>query len=563
MNIKEVQKRLWEESKVHKANRELSRPLFPISPHEMRIRKLMDLMHNPTWLREAAERTLTRSHGKKPGIDKVTVTEFRKNLEKNLESLRLELKNGTYRPKPVRQVLIPKANGKMRPLGIPCLRDKIVQEAIRMALEPILEVEFHESSYGFRPNRSAHHAVLRCKLYMQNKFTWVIEGDVQACFDEISHKAILKAIRGKVMDNKFLYLIDHFLKAGVSIKGVIHPTDKGVPQGGVISPLLANAVLNKLDWFLHKKGIYGDKNEQYNRKCRQPNVRFVRYADDWCVFITRCSRQYAESLREEIAAFLHKECSLVLSVDKTHVTHVRDGFSFLGFQLECSIGKAGKIVPKVKVGRKGIQNFKKRIYDVARNVAQHVSVAGRIFHVSQVVRGWGEYYRVAHNYPKVAGDLDYFVHVVMLKTICRKMDISTAKCYREYHANGTFHYRKEEKLARLSHKTVKLRQQNPKPYEPEGLNPNESDMELEIDAINRGESKRPGNWDLKLDLLVRNQFRCRTCGKEVTAKTSHLEHIQPVSTFPSFEAASTDDNLQILCLECHKEKHASRKARKK
>jgi group II intron reverse transcriptase/maturase len=176
------------------------------------------------------------------------------NLESNIETLRLELKHGTYQPKPVRQVLIPKANGKMRALGIPCLRDKIVQEAIRMALEPIFEVEFHDSSYGFRPNRSAHHAVSRCQQLMKQKFTWVIEGDVKACFDEISHKTILKVVREKVMDNKFLNLIERFLKAGVSIKGVVRPTVKGVPQGGVISPLLANAVLNKLDWFLHEKG---------------------------------------------------------------------------------------------------------------------------------------------------------------------------------------------------------------------------------------------------------------------------------------------------------------------
>jgi group II intron reverse transcriptase/maturase len=562
MNIEEVQRRLWEESKIHKANRESSSPLFPVNPYEKRIRKLMDLMHNPTWLREAAERTLIRSRGKKPGIDGETVSEFRKNFENNLETLRRELKCGIYQPQPVRQVLIPKANGKMRALGIPCLRDKIVQEAIRMALEPIFEVEFHDSSYGFRPNRSAHHAVSRCQQLMKQKFTWVIEGDVEACFDEISHKTILKVVREKVMDNKFLNLIERFLKAGVNIKGVVHSTAKGVPQGGVISPLLANAVLNKLDWFLHEKGAHGIKEGQRNRYNGQPNVRFVRYADDWCVFITRGSKRYAGKLREEIAQFLCGECSLKLSEAKTHLTHVRDGFSFLGFQLECSIGRKGKIVPKIKIGQKGVRNYKQRIYDAARNVAQHISIATRICRTSHVVRGWGEYFRIAHNYSTVAGKLDYYVHAVIRNMICRKMDIHTAKCYRNHFANGTFHYRKEEVLARLSHKAMKLDYRNPMPYEPGGKNPNESDMEMEVNAAIGNDYKRRGRWDLKLDQIARDQYRCRACGKGVTVKASHLEHIEPVSTFPSYEAANIVDNLQTLCQDCHKKKHASKRMKK-
>ena len=563
MDIEEVQRRLWEESKEHKAHRESSKPLFPVDPYEKRIRNLMDLMHNPTWLREAARRTLTRSHGKKPGIDKVTVTQFRKNLESNLETLRLELKRGIYQPKPVRQVLIPKANGKMRALGIPCLRDKIVQEAIRMALEPIFEVEFHNSSYGFRPNRNAHQAVFKCQQLMRSKFTWVIEGDVKACFDEISHKAILKAVREKVIDNKFLKLIDCFLKAGVSVKGVVQQTLKGVPQGGVISPLLANAVLNKLDWFLHEKGAYDAIGRDHCIRKREINTRFVRYADDWCLFITRGNKRYAEKLRDEIAVFLRKECGLELSTEKTHITHIRDGYDFLGFRLYCGIGQSGRIVPKIKVGLKGIQNFKTGIYDAIRNIPHHTSVAARIFRATQVIRGWGEYFRIAHNYSKIAGDLDNFVHIAMLKTICRKMDIHTAKCYREYHSNGTFHFKHEEILGKLSQKKLKLDYHNPNPYIPGGANSNESDEELEVDADTPRESKRYGSWDLKLIQLERDQYRCRSCGKEVQAKTSNLEHIKPVHFFPSFEAASKEDNLQTLCLDCHKKKSASERTRAK
>jgi len=220
MNIEEVQRRLWEQSQAHKQHRESGTPLFPTDPYGGRIRNLMDLIHNPTWIAAACDRVLKRSRGKAAGVDGVRAYEFEKAREHRLEELRLELKRGTYRPQPLRRVEIPKANGKMRQLGIPCLRDKIVQEAIRMALEPIFEVEFHDSSFGFRPNRSAHHAVHCCLLSAQQGFTWVIEGDVKSCFDEISHEAILRCVREKVMDNKFLDLINHLLRAGVEIEGV-------------------------------------------------------------------------------------------------------------------------------------------------------------------------------------------------------------------------------------------------------------------------------------------------------------------------------------------------------
>ena len=159
-----------------------------------------------------------------------------------------------------------------------------------------------------------------------------------------------------MIDNKFLALIQLLLKAGVEVDGVFHPTTKGVPQGGVASPLLANIVLNKLDWFLHSKGFH-DKAEQKRRATIMPNVRFCRYADDWCVFLTRSSREQAERLRDEIRDFLRETCGLELSAEKTRITHVRDGYDFLGFNISVGVGKSGNLVPKVRVGRKAITNI--------------------------------------------------------------------------------------------------------------------------------------------------------------------------------------------------------------
>ncbi len=386
MNIEEVQRRLWEQSHAHKQHRESGTPLFPTDPYEGRIGNLMDLMHNPTWIAAACDRVLKRSRGKAAGVDGVRAHEFERNRDCRLEELRLELKRGTYRPLPLRRVEIPKANGKMRQLGIPCLRDKIVQEAIRMALEPIFEVEFHDNSYGFRPNRSTHHAVYRGHHMAHNGYTWIIEGDARACFDEISHKAILRCVREKVMDKNFLALIQLLLKAGVEIDGVLHPTTKGVPQGGVASPLLANIVLNKLDWLLHSKGFHETAGKQRTHH-NMPNVRFGRYADDWCVYITRCSRQYAERLKDEIRDFLRETCGLELSAEKTRITHVRDGYDFLGFNISVGVGRSGALVPKIKVGRKAITDIQTRLDEVLRYRPMQESISVRLERASAVIRG--------------------------------------------------------------------------------------------------------------------------------------------------------------------------------
>ena len=555
MNVEEVQRRLWEQSSMHKRHRASATPLFPVNVYDGRVRNLMDLMHHPQRLRVAAARVLRRSRNKAPGVDGVKCREFRKGLDGKIEALRLELKRGTYQPQPVRRVLIPKANGKMRALGIPCLRDKIVQEAIRMALEPIFEVEFHDNSYGFRPNRNTHHAVYRCQHLMKHGFSWVIEGDVKACFDEISHDSILRVVREKVMDNKFLGLVRRFLKAGVEVEGVVQPTEKGVPQGGVISPLLANAVLNKLDWFLYGKGTH-ENAQQRATYHRQPNVRFVRYADDWCVFVTRASKHYAEAIRDEIREFLRSECGLELSVEKTHVTHVQDGYDFLGFRLSHEIGQSGKRVPKIKVGQKALRNVKERLNDAMRYRPHQESVALRLQRGSAVVRGWSEYFRIAHNFTDLAGTLDHEALWIALKAICRKLDIPTGKAMKRFYRNGTVQVDGFCRLEQFSGIPMKLDYRGPEPYRP-GKSTYETDDEMEAAFAQFNERLRLGNMDVKYRTLQHDSYRCRACGKPVTDKTSHVDHLVPVKRFASFALASTDDNLQTLCLECHREKHSA------
>ena len=554
MNVDEVQRRLWEQSKAHKENREASMPLFPTSAYDLRIRSLSDLIHHPDWLNEAATRVLVRSKGKAPGVDGVTVSEFNKHGAEHLQTLRLELKKRTYQPQPLRRVEIPKTNGKIRLLGIPCLRDKIAQEAMRMALEPIFEVEFHENSYGFRPHRSTHHAVFCCRMAMQQGFTWVIEGDVKACFDEISHKTILGAVREKVMDNKFLDLLQLFLKTGVMVNSKLLPTVQGVPQGGVISPLLANIVLNKLDWFLQGKAKYG--NERHNAHRRgEPNLRFARYADDWCVFLTRADKRYAESLKEEIHEYLLDRCGLELSLEKTKITHVRDGFEFLGFRLQQGVGKKGKLVPKIKIGQKAISNIRLRLNEVTRYRPSQESIDIRVQKASAVIRGWSNYFKVAHNFSAVAGKLNDIAHWAMVKAISRKNDISSKKVHRKFYFNGRIGVSPNRTIVRFSDTKMTLNFRNPVKYEP-GKGIYLEDHEWEAD-IRNSEKNRPGQMDLKQAALERDSYQCCDCGSMVVSETAHVDHIKPVHKFASFEQANTLDNVQTLCINCHKQKTCS------
>jgi len=555
MNIEEVQRRLWEQSQAHRQLRESGTPLFPTNPYDSRIGNLMDLMHNPTWIAAACDRVLKRSRGKAAGVDGVRAHEFERYRESWLEQLRLELKRGTYRPLPLRRVEIPKANGKMRQLGIPCLRDKIVQEAIRMALEPIFEVEFHDSSYGFRPNRSTHHAVYQCQHMALHGYTWIIEGDVKSCFDEISHKAILGCIKEKVMDNKFLNLIDRLLKAGVEIDGVVHPTTRGVPQGGVVSPLLANAVLNKLDWFLHSKGFHGNAARSRRSRHNLPNIRFARYADDWCVFLTRCNRQYAERLKDEIRDFLRETCGLELSAEKTRITHVRDGYDFLGFNISAGVGKSGELVPKIRVGRKVITNIQRRLVEALCHRPVQEGIAVRLVRGSAVIRGWSNYYKIAHNFSQVAHGLDHKAFWIMVKAICRKADISTAQCLRRHLFGNTLGVHEDCTLTRFADTAPSHYNAAPEPYQP-GSEPSYlEDGEWEA-AFVLHERRRPGCSDLKWQALVRDGFHCRGCAVVVTSKTSRADHIIPVNRFANLEMANSLDNIQTLCLRCDKLKHA-------
>ena len=333
---------------------------------ERKFDRLLRLVADRAWLSEAARITLASSGAKTPGVDGVDKVQMEENLHAELAAIRAELLAGSYNPLPARRVLIPKANGKMRPLGIPCLRDRIVQRAILMVMEPIWESDFHSASYGFRPARSVHHAIRAVKLQLQDSGEqstsgrWVIEGDLASYFDTVHHRLLLKGIRKRIADQRLLALLWKFIKAGCVDHGLFRAASEGVPQGGVISPLLSNIMLHEFDaWmetnYLSKKVrqdrwvwnfSISNRRPIAVRENRQwiPAISYCRYADDFVV-IVKGTKAHAEAMREACRDFLEGQLKLTLNMEKTHVTHVNDGFVFLGHRIIRKRGPRGRMRP--------------------------------------------------------------------------------------------------------------------------------------------------------------------------------------------------------------------------
>ncbi|PYE29834.1 group II intron reverse transcriptase/maturase [Rhizobium sp. PP-WC-1G-195] len=296
---------------------------------------------------------LASSGARTPGIDGMDKQRLQVKLDQHLDDLRASLLEESYRAQPVKRIYIPKPNGKLRPLGIPTLTDRIVQRAMLMAMEPIWESDFHRLSYGFRPERSVHHAVRTVRIQLQDgadttRGRRIIEGDLASYFDTVHHRLLLRCVRRRVQDGRFVDLLQRFLKAGHIDRGLFTASSEGVPQGGVLSPLLSNIMLHEFDIWLEAKYLSGKARKDrwaWNfgikqgrpitvRENRQwkPAVAYCRYADDF-VLIVKETRAQAEETREECRAFLEGELKLTLNMEKTHVTHVNDGFVFLGHRI--------------------------------------------------------------------------------------------------------------------------------------------------------------------------------------------------------------------------------------
>lgn len=413
-----------------------------------RFDRLLRLIANRSWLQEAARVALSSKGAHTPGIDGVDKRAMEDALQDQLEIIRSELLAGSYQPQPARRIYIPKADGRQRPLGLPTLRDRIVQRAMLMAMEPIWESDFHRLSYGFRPERSVHHAIRTVKLQLQDStYTagrWIIEGDLASYFDTVHHRLLLKCVRKRIRDERFLSLLWRFIKAGHVDRGLFCAASRGIPQGGVISPLLSNIMLNEFDQWLERKYLsnkarkdrwawnFGIAQERpitirENRQWK-PAVAYCRYADDF-VLIVKGNKAHAEAIREECRAFLEGELKLALNMDKTHITHVNDGFTFLGHRIIRKRGPKGTMRPVTTIPRDKSRNFAARLVkELSGNYS--VNKIDIVESLNRRLAGWANFYQFTDYTATMYRKLDSIIFWKMAHWLARKYRTSIKKLMR-------------------------------------------------------------------------------------------------------------------------------------
>ena len=356
---------------------------------------LFNLVCDPAFLTVAWSRVRGNRGARSAGVDGIAPRDLDSVAETILFLLRGDLKANRFSPLAVRERMIPKANGKLRRLGIPTATDRIVQASLKLVLEPIFEADFKPCSYGFRPRRRAHDAIAEIHMFATQGYTWVLEGDITACFDEIDHSALMDRVRRRVGDKRVVGLVKAFLHAGVlSEDGVTRDTKSGTPQGGILSPLLANIALSGLDehfveaW---ERDMATRTQRATRRSHGQATYRLVRYADDF-VILVHGTKAHAEGLRAGVEAVL-STVGLSLNEEKTSVCHIDEGFDFLGFRIQRQVKRgSNKAFVYTWPSRKSLSSIMAKVKAITKQGTNN-TLSDLLRQINGVLRGWTNYFR--------------------------------------------------------------------------------------------------------------------------------------------------------------------------
>ena len=538
MNVDEMQKKLSQ-----KAEQE----------PEHQFENLYGLLCNEVWLRVAYHNVNTNQGRETAGVDGESMSHFNRDVEGHLEELRNLLKTKDFEPQPVRRVYIPKANGKKRPLGIPGIRDRIVQEALRMILEPIWEATFSKHSYGFRPNRSTYDAT----AYLANRLTgygksyqWIVEGDIASYFDTIPHRRLMKEIKKRVADRDIRDFLWKFLRAGVMTNNTYEDTLTGTPQGGIVSPLLANIFLHKLDKYMESKYLnLSEKERARRRKNGLSNFLYVRYADDWVV-LSNGTRAQALEMKEELRLVL-AQMGLTLSEEKTEVTHITEGFIFLGYRISRGMGTS-KMGPRVEIPESAIKSFRHKTQAILAPGTTNESVGAKILAMNQLIRGWCNYYRCTMSPSIPFNRLTHEVYWNMAHWLGRKYKISMPVIMQRYKEGSTFRTKQTTLAMPNEYKAKKLMVKTwHNPYTEKDAIIREKFFSYE--NVWRKEDRK-GWQDLREAVMLAKGTTCYVCGRDLHPSEVEIDHITPRVRFKNPMEADRMKHLQPICTSCHRTK---------
>ncbi len=357
------------------------------------------------WERENLTAALKRveSNGGAPGNDGMTVSDLRGYLKEKWLEIRAALESETYKPSPVRRVEIPKPDGGVRLLGIPSVIDRLLQQAIAQVLTPIFERKFSPQSYGFRPGRSAHQAIQKAQEYTQEGYEWVVDIDLEKFFDRVNHDMLMARVAREVKDKRVLKLIRAYLESGVMVNGVVMETEEGTPQGGPLSPLLSNVMLDDLDKELEKRGH-----------------KFVRYADDCNIYVK--TQRAGERVMESVREFLEKKLKLRVNPKKSKVDKAQR-VKFLGFSFYKHKGEM-----LIRVAGRSLERFREKLRRLTKRTRTG-KLEDLIQEINTYTVGWIGYYRQA-NTPSVYEELDKWIRRRLRQMIWKRWKRGTTR-YRE------------------------------------------------------------------------------------------------------------------------------------
>lgn len=479
------------------------------------------------------------------GVDGVKIPNGTKEYQNEIRYRLLQTININSKPDAIRRVHIPKGNGKMRPLGIPTMKDRINQEILRIALDPICEYHFDNDSYGFRPKRSCQDAMMMLYFCLNKKDRrrYIVEGDIKSCFDHISHDHILRVLRTFEIPIYALRIIRKILTSPVSIqnkdgtysrKNAIK-TVEGTPQGGVVSPMLANVALSTFDYYIRN---------------HTDNI-MIRYADD---FVILCkSKQEAKQMKEDIAKFLHEKINLTLSEEKTHITHIKDGFNFLGFTFR-KYPRLGIRNPKniadyvllITPEKEKIQKLRASIKEVVKKCIA-LPQEMLIRQLNPLLRGWANYYRYANS--KISyNKIDYYLYQTLIKWAKRRHNKKSRKWInKRYFPKGDNTFGENTLLFWLSDTPIL----------------NHVKVKKDIRVHSKGDNEY---WTKRDERLMSQRFMkynaslykkqkgiCTKCKYPLrSTDTLHVHHIIPKAK----GGLNSYSNLTLIHAECHREIHS-------